>query len=412
MKKALILILSTLLVICPALSLYGCAQKFEAASLMDGIMAKEIEKTPLTNEFTVEQMRFALELITEASNTNGSKNTMVSPLSVMLALSMTANGADGNTLAQMENVLGGDLTIDEMNNYLYSYVKGLPSNKKSNLSIANSIWFRDSKCLSVKGEFLQKNADYYGADAYKAKFDNGTVNDINSWVKKNTKGMINKVIDSIPDTVMLYLINTIAFEAEWQSKYDKYDIREMEFTSASGEKQTVDMLCGKENKYLELENAIGFMKDYAGGDYSFAALLPKEGMTPDELLKTLAPEELNSVLLSPETVSVSTTMPAFEADYSEELSEILNTLGMTDAFGMEADFSKMSDNDLFIGSVVHKTYIKVDASGTKAGAVTSVGAELKSAPNKSVKLNRPFLYMIVDNATGLPIFIGILNSVK
>lgn len=412
MKKALILILSTLLVICPALSLYGCAQKFEAASLMDGIMAKEIEKTPLTNEFTVEQMRFALELITEASNTNGSKNTMVSPLSVMLALSMTANGADGNTLAQMENVLGGDLTIDEMNNYLYSYVKGLPSNKKSNLSIANSIWFRDSKCLSVKGEFLQKNADYYGADAYKAKFDNGTVNDINSWVKKNTKGMINKVIDSIPDTVMLYLINTIAFEAEWQSKYDKYDIREMEFTSASGEKQTVDMLCGKENKYLELENAIGFMKDYAGGDYSFAALLPKEGMTPDELLKTIAPEELNSVLLSPETVSVSTTMPAFEADYSEELSEILNTLGMTDAFGMEADFSKMSDNDLFIGSVVHKTYIKVDASGTKAGAVTSVGAELKSAPNKSVKLNRPFLYMIVDNATGLPIFIGILNSVK
>ncbi len=412
MKKALILILSVLLTVCPALSLYGCAQKFEAASLMDGIKAKKIEKTPLTSEFTVEQTRFALELITEASKINDGKNTMVSPLSVMLALSMTANGAGGNTLAQMEDVLGGDLAIDELNNFLYSYAEGLPSSKKSELSIANSIWFRDSEALSVKKEFLQKNADYYGADAYKAKFDNETVNDINSWVKKNTKGMIDKVIDSIPDTMMLYLINTIAFEAEWQSKYDKHDIRGMEFTSANGEKQTVDMLCGKENKYLELENAIGFKKNYVGGDYSFAALLPKEGMTPEELLLTLDPEELNSVLLSPQTVSISTSMPAFEADYSEELSDILKTLGMTDAFGPEADFSNMSDSDLYIGSVVHKTYIKVDASGTKAGAVTSVGAELKSAPNISVVLNRPFLYMIVDNVSGLPIFIGILNSVK
>ncbi len=412
MKKALILILSMWLVICPALSLYGCAQKFEAASLMDGIKPNKVNKTALTDEFAAEQTGFALKLLIEASKTNEGINTMVSPLSLMLALSMTANGADGNTLAQMEEVLGGELTIDELNNYLYSYVKGLPSSKKSELTIANSIWFRDSESLSVKKEFLQKNADYYGADAYKAKFDNETVNDINSWVKKNTKGMINKVIDSIPDTVMLYLINTIAFEAEWQSKYDKHDIRQSEFTSASGEKQTVDMLCGKENKYLELENAVGFKKNYVGGDYSFAALLPKEGMTPEELLQTLDPKELNSALLAPQNVSVLTSMPAFEADYSAELSEILKTLGMTDAFGPEADFSKMSDSDLYIGNVVHKTHIKVDASGTKAGAVTSVGAKLLSSPNISVILNRPFLYMIVDNATGLPIFIGILNSVN
>ncbi len=421
MKKSLILILSALLLVFPAVSLYSCAYEIKAQSLMDGVRANEVEKVAVSDEFKAAQMAFALELLLGSAKTNGGENTMVSPLSVTLALAMTANGAGGNTLSEMEKVLGGELTIDELNKYLYSYVEGLPSEKKCELGIANSIWFRDSESLTVKRDFLQKNADYYGADAYKAPFDDATVKDINSWVKSGTKGMIEKIIDGKidPDT-MLYLINTVAFEAEWADKYTEDAIHKRDFTSADGKKQNVDMLFGAENRYIELENATGFMKPYVGGNYSFAALLPSEGMTPEELLATLDGSALNAALVSPQRQTVHTMMPAFEAEFDTELSDILKGMGMVDAFdGGSADFKAMGEcslGNLYIGRVLHKTYIKVDASGTKAGAVTAVEMNTESAmPPEEIKqvyLDRPFLYMIVDNSTGLPIFFGILNSVE
>lgn len=102
----------------------------------------------------------------------------------------TANGAEGETLSQMKKVLGGDIPLDQLNKYLYTYANSLPSIDTSKLNIANSIWFHDEKdCLTVDKEFLQKNSDYYKAAAYKSNFDKQTVKDINNWVKKNTDKM-------------------------------------------------------------------------------------------------------------------------------------------------------------------------------------------------------------------------------
>ena len=421
MKKTLALFLSLILLTVYTACLHGCAQKLYAESLMDGIEPSKVEKAKLTDDFSYEQMRFAIELLKGTTKDNGNKNTMVSPLSVMLALSMTANGAGGETLEQMEKVLGGGMSIDELDKYLYSYVSSLPSENKCELSIANSIWFRDTEKLEIKKDFLQKNADYYGADAFKTPFDSTTKDEINSWVNKNTKGMIKEILsEPISPEAMMYLINTVAFEAEWMEKYNEYSVRKGNFITSGGKTQNVDMLFGQESKYISLENGKGFIKDYAGGKYSFVAILPDIDLTPEELLMTLDAGELNHVILNPEIAEVHTMMPAFETDYSVELSNILMDMGMNDAFKSGvADLKSIGEcemGNLFIGRVLHKTYIKVDASGTKAGAVTAVevkceGAEPPSEPKK-VYLDRPFLYMIVDNSTGLPIFMGILNSVK
>ena len=122
------------------MSLFGCGAKVQAANLMEGIAAKPVSGKAADDAFKSSTADFAIRLFQQTRD--GNKNSLISPLSVMLALSMTANGAKGVTLAQMEDLLGGDIPMETLNEYLYSYIKALPSEKTAKLNSANSIWLR------------------------------------------------------------------------------------------------------------------------------------------------------------------------------------------------------------------------------------------------------------------------------
>ena len=252
------------------MSLFGCGAKVQAANLMDGVTAKTVSGKAADDAFKNSNADFAIRLFQQTRD--GNKNSLISPLSVMLALSMTANGAKGETLAQMEALLGGDIPMETLNEYLYSYIKALPSEKTAKLNSANSIWFRDNGFTAEKA-FLQKNADYYGAEAYKSVFDEKTLRDINNWVKKNTDGKIEKIIDDLDPDAVMYLINTVLFDAEWESIYKKDEISDSTFTALDGTKRTISMMYSTEQRYLDDGKATGFIKPYKSG-YSFVALLP------------------------------------------------------------------------------------------------------------------------------------------
>lgn len=397
----------------------GCSYKVKAQNLMDGVTATEAMSKPCDGTFINSQMDFALRFFKENVSEN-SGNVMISPLSVMLALSMTANGAVGETRAEMEKVLAGEMSVETLNEYLKGYVEGLPSNKKCKLSIANSIWFIDDENrLKVKEDFLQKNAGYYNAQIYKAGFDAVTLKDINSWVKSNTDGMIEKIIDGIDSDTVMYLINAIAFEAEWNEKYEKNDISDGIFTTENGVEKQIKMMASKEGKYIKTTNAQGFIKNYKDGKYSFVALLPNQDISINDYVNGLRYDEVLEKVNSPELVPVKAYIPKFSCEYDISLKKILENMGMSTAFdGAKADFSAMgeamSGGNICIGDVLHKTYISVDESGTKAGAVTSVEMKTESAEMtevKTVKLDRPFVYMIMDNSTGLPVFMGIVKDI-
>ena len=162
------------------MSLFGCGAKVQAANLMDGVTEKTVSGKAADDAFKNSSADFAIRLFQKTRD--DSKNSLISPLSVMLALSMTANGAKGETLAQTESLLGGDIPMGTLNEYLYSYINALPSEKTAKLNVANSIWFRDNG-FTAENTFLQKNADYYGAAVYKSAFDVKTLRDINNWVK-------------------------------------------------------------------------------------------------------------------------------------------------------------------------------------------------------------------------------------
>lgn len=416
-KTKLSLVIISLVLLCAmTVNLTGCATTVHAEDLMEGVTPNSVTALTDLSSGSVDATDFAIRLFKQ-TNEDG-KNTLISPLSVLCALAMTANGAEGETREQMEAVLG--MSVEELNLYLYSYINALPQGEKYKLSVANSIWFTDDDRFTVNQDFLQTNADYYGADIYKTPFDKQTLKDINNWVKNETDNMIPKVLEDIPDAAIMYLINALAFEAEWTEIYEKNQVRDKTFTKEDGTKQDVELMYSTEGKYLEDENATGFVKYYKERKYAFVALLPNEGVTVSEYVNSLDGASLAALLANAENRSVETAIPKFESEYDIEMSSILEAMGMSNAFNVTfADFTGIGDSTevgIYISKVIHKTYIQVGEKGTKAGAVTAIEMNDGSAgpPDeiKQVYLDRPFVYMLIDCETNTPFFIGTVMDVN
>lgn len=415
-KKIILACLSLMLVCAMMLNLTGCATTVQAANLMENVTPNEVSALEDLSGNNSAVTDFAVRLF-KASEESG-KNTLISPLSVLCALAMTANGAEDETLQQMEDVLG--MTTEEMNLYIYSYMQNLPQDEKYKLSLANSIWFTDHERFTVNQDFLQTTADYYGADIYKAPFNEQTCKDINNWVKEKTDGMIPSALDKIPADALMYLINALAFDAEWADIYEKYQVKDGEFTKEDGTKQKCELMYSTESNYFEDAKATGFLKYYKSGKYAFVAMLPKEGVSVSEYIASLSGESLNEMLSNPEHTTVYTSIPKFETSYSVEMTEILKSMGMTEAFDPNnADFAGLGSStggNISISRVIHKTFISVEEKGTKAAAVTIVepgdGAAMEPEQPKEVYLDRPFVYMLIDCENNIPFFVGTMMDTK
>ena len=403
MKRLTALLLSFALLF----SLTACS-KVSADDLMTEVPAKAVDVLPDMDAGAAAAADFGVRLF-QASMEEG-KNTLISPLSVLYALAMTANGADGETLEQMEQVLGMD--SDDLNCYMLAYLDLLPEAEEYKMSLANSIWFKDDPNFSVNQSFLQTNADYFGSSIYKAAFDEGTRNDINNWVKEHTDEMIPEILDEIPDEAIMYLVNALAFEAQWDDVYDEFQVCDGIFTMEDGTKQDVEMMHADEYQYLSDDLATGFIKYYEGRKYAFAALLPNECVTVQQYVGSLTGSHLQQMLAAPEEIQVFTSIPKFESEYDIEMSEVLQEMGMTDAFDWRvADFSRLGTYNvdgmnICISRVLHKTFISVAEQGTKAGAATAVEMVAEGAAEiqeyREVVLDRPFVYMLIDCETNLP----------
>ncbi|WP_276947778.1 serpin family protein [Acetatifactor muris] len=346
----------------------------------------------------------------------GERNLLISPSSILSALIMTAGGAGGETLRQMEEVFG--MSVPALSAYLSEYQKSLSDNDRYHLNMANAIWLTEDERFTVEQKFLETNENLFGADVYRASFDQSTLKEINEWVKENTSGMIEKILDEISPAAVMYLVNALAFDAEWQEIYHDYQVRDGRFTREDGKVQDVKMMYSEETQYLEGEHGTGFLKYYADGKYAYAAILPEEEMTVAEYAASLTGEELRRMLTNPVETVVQTALPKYESAYEIEMREIFEKMGMTDAFDEgRADFSgigRSTQGNIFIDRVLHKTFIAVDDRGTKAGAATAVeikdGCAALEERSKTVYLDRPFLYVIVDCETMIPVFIGVVED--
>lgn len=350
---------------------------------------------------------FSVELFRKSAEDG--ENTLISPFSVLSALSMTANGADGDTLKQMEDVFG--LSLDELNDYFRTCISG----EEGAVTIANSLWLKDQDKLPVSPEFTHALTDYYQSEIFEEPMDESTLSKINSWVDENTDGMIQEILDKIQPGTLMYLVNALTFQAKWEEVYEDTDVYQGVFTDEDGNELDTDMMRSTESVWLDGADAEGFMKFYEGGRYAFAALLPDEGVSLDDYVDSLTGSEISDIIESRDAgYTVHAEIPKFSSETDMELPDVLKEMGITDAFSDRADFSRMYDTEgnpgVQISEVIHKTFIEVNEQETKAAAATAVGIVETSLAiddtEKYISLNRPFLYMLVDCDENIPLFIG------
>ena len=412
MKRKFTSLTLTSAILISALSLSACQSEksLETTDLMTGIKAASHETVKPDDAFKSAYDNFSVELLKKCFDSKS--NTLISPLSVSSALTMTANGANGQTKDEMEKVLGSGIPLDELNKYLSSFSGSLTSGEDFKLRNANSIWFRDEENrLTVEKDFLQKNADYFGAAIYKRAFDNATCKEINNWVSEHTDGMIDKLLDNGDALSNIALINATAFNAVWETYYFDNFVEDGTFTDTNGNEQSATMLISEESEYINGDNCTGFIKKYKGGKYGFAAILPDSNVSISDFVGSLNGDKLFKMLQNTENANVVAKIPKFEYEYSAELSEALKALGMPTAFSDSADFSGISGDKLLISDVLHKTKISVTEEGTRAVAATGVVMSAAPDGDKQVILNRPFMYMILDNETMLPLFAGVYTGI-
>lgn len=390
--------------------------------LMANVHAAEVRSREADDAFVQAQLEFAVNLlrgaIREKQNvlkTQKEQGVLTCPLSAELALAMIANGADGETLQQMEHVLGGGIPIDRLNEYLRTYTASLPSVDGSKLELANGIWI-PSHVPTPRAAFLQTNADYYGAGAFQAPLEKlcGLIND---WVKTNTDGMIKKLYDELDESTVMVLVNTVLFDGLWEETYAQDKMFDGKFFAYGGKITPATMMCSTESVYLEDDTGtVGFLKPYQNERYAFVALLPEEGTDILDYASSLSAESLQNMLENSRKTTVDAWLPKFTFSGELSMKELLSAMGMPLAFDpCAADFSRIFDlrqteGNVFISSVKQKTAIEISETGTKAAAATGVTADTEST-NPFVNLNRPFVYMILDTETNLPLFLGVLTDI-
>lgn len=387
------------------------------------------EETPIMSENKTHDQRaitnivhktghreFQVALFDELCNIEQRENICISPASVMWALSMLANGANGNTLAQITEVLGTD-SIEKQNYKQKKFVDILTEcSTDIDLSVANSIWINES--LHVKEPFTAINEQFYNATINRRIFNNATLTDINNWCAENTNGKISEILDKLDNNTRMLLLNALYFKAKWNKEFNEEATSKQPFTKENGNVAEVDMMSQRLiTAYFENDTVQIVSKPFANGEFEMLLILPTQDYNTSQVSATLIDNWHNWNKNMQKGTNVILGLPKFKAEYDVSLKNILKTCGITDAFGSKADFSLISDSPLYVDDIIQKSYISIDEYGAEASAVTMVSMKLLSArptEHKTVIFNRPFIFAIKECLTGENniLFIGKIGEPK
>jgi len=360
---------------------------------------------------------FGLGIFQKIRAASDKENIMISPLSISVALAMAYNGADNDTQAEMEKTLKvNGLTTEEINASYELLIAALQSlDKDVVFEIADAIFYAQG--FSVKQDFLNINHEVYDAEVQALDFGStSAVPTINNWVADKTHDKIKKIIDMLNPLDRMVLLNAIYFNGIWSQQFDEEGTHMLDFRKTNGTNMEVPMM-NKEEKMDYTSNSLfaAVKMPYGNRQYNMVIFLPADGKNSQDVIDNLSAANWKNWQDDFSTEDhVVITMPRFKFAFEMPLISVLKEMGMQKAFQAEfADFSKISDEDLYISSVRHKAFIDVNETGTEAAAVTSITFRATSAgnepPKKYFNVNKPFVFAITEKDTGAILFIGEVN---
>ncbi len=358
--------------------------------------------------------RLSFKLFTELLKKQPNENIFISPASIAIALDMVYNGASGKNQQAIAKTLElQGMTLQEINQ-ANAALKVTLSNPdpKVQISIANSLWAGEAQ--PFKPEFIEKIQHFYSAEVKNLNFGApGASNIINDWVKQNTNGKIDKIVDEIGSDTVLVLLNAIYFKGNWKYPFPREATQQRPFTLLNGAQKQHPMMFRQVSnlQYYQNEMFQAISLPYGEGRLSMYIFLPFKGVSLKTFYESLNAEnwqkwlnQFDSPDKSDHSGEILIGLPRFKLEYSIELNDALKALGMEIAFREGADFSAMTPSPLQIDLVQHKTFVEVNEEGTEAAAVTGV-AMTRGIPDEMI-VDRPFFLVIRDNQTGTILFMG------
>jgi len=361
--------------------------------------------------------RFGISLLKEVSAARPGENLFLSPLSAQVVLTLTANGARGETQAEMLKALGyGGMDLAAINEGNQALL-GLLQNPDPDveLSIANAIWYQQG--LQVAPEFERVATQQYRAAIQATRFGQPeAAAAINGWVSDQTRGRIPQLVDRTSPDDRMWLVNAVYFKGKWEKPFDPALTRARPFHLVDGSVRNVPFMHQQAVfGYLKEDGITGVRLPYGEGGLSLYAFMPDRW---EGFLDKLTPEQYREWVAAMGQREIRLAMPKLKLTDQAELVEPLTALGMQKVFDRsQADLSGLFvglDQQLYISRVIQKTFLEVNEEGTEAAAATGVGVTVTSLPvdqPPEVVLDRPFLLTIRDDRTGVTLFMGAILKV-
>ena len=395
--------------------------------------SEPVNLTPEQQVFAYDNNQFALNFLNTVNETDRSgKSFIYSPLSITYVLGMVNDAATGLTEKELEETLGFHKGgIQAVNDYCKNLIDGLPKvDNKVTLNIANAIFL--NKNFTLKPQFTQDMQTYYDAKAEALDFESSeTLNHINSWCNEKTNGMIPTILDEIDPLIMSYLLNAIYFKADWASKFDPKNTKDETFTTEDGNSST-KMPMMHQNvliNYMKNNTYSAIEMPYGNGLWNMVVMMPEEGKNTDDIINHLKmfgvypmlyddiDGSLDTWVFGPYEVDLK--LPRYETssdtdDLEDGLIGLMKKMGIKRAFhDALAEIPNMCELPVYIDIMRQKAKIKVNEEGSEAAAVTvagvtnkSMGSEPKEYPKATFHANRPFVYVIHEQSSGVILFVG------
>ena len=355
------------------------------------------------NEFAVNLFKTQIDM----------QSKVISPLSVSYLMGMLANGADGDTQKEILTSLGvGDVTLQTLNESYRALLNSTATaDKQTTINIANYI--AADKHFSLKSNFRNTVGKMYDAGVESLDFSSSkAVDKINQWCSKQTNGMIPKIVDQLSASDVAVLMNAIYFEGTWETPFEKELTKEENFRGYTRDIKRVQMMHQEDGfSYLSNNTFEAVTLPYGNRTYNMTVLLPKEGVSIEEMMKQLDAQKIGSLYRDMEKCVVDLKLPKFTTSTEVVLNDAISKLGAPSIFTGAANFKNMSDASIFISKMLQKAKIEVSEEGTKAAAITAGMVAMTALnPNepRHVKFhaNRPFVYIITERQTCAIFFIG------
>ena len=389
----------------------ACNDDVEEQSISPTMQPIELNATE--KEMAAQQGDFSSVLSLELCRQLGGEKTdnwLVSPFSLQCALGMLSNGANGETHDEILYTLGlSQYSQEEVNAYFKKLIEGLHTvNSAITVKTANSVW--GNAGVPLKEDFQKMNIENYSAMVSQLDFsDPSAVDQINAWCNQTTEGLIPSILDEVNPTATVYLLNSLYFKARWKSEFAPEKTQEGDFNTSSGKVVKAHfMQTQRMAAYVENEWFTSTSLSYQNDSYVMRLILPQPEISIDQVLQALSESDENlwkNTILA----DINLKMPRFTLENKMDLTPTLQALGMKKAFSGGADFSSMSDVATYISLVQQATRLKVDEEGSEGAAVTVIVSDLmRPLPEEEVDffLDRPFLFQILEPATGTVLFMG------